>query len=143
MENITYDEIEIGRTASMEKHITREEIARFAEVSGDNNPLHLDEAYGKTTMFKENISHGFLSASLFSALLGTKLPGPGTIYLQQSLKFLKPVFPGDTVTATVRVKEKDNAKKFITLDCVVKNQEGVEVITGEALVKAPVEKVRL
>lgn len=143
MENVTYDEMQIGTAASVTKTITKEEIALFARVSGDNNPVHLDEEYAKTTMFKGNISHGFLPASLISTVLGTKLPGAGTIYLKQALKFTKPVFPGDVVTATATVTQKDDAKKFVTLETVVKNQDGVIVVTGEALVIAPTEKIIL
>ena len=94
-------------------------------------------------MFKGNISHGFLHASLISSVLGTKLPGAGTIDLKQSLKFTKPVLPGDTVTATATVTEKDDKKKFVTLETVVTNQDGVIVTTGEALVIAPTEKIIL
>ena len=141
MENVTFDEMEIGTNASVTKEITKEEIQLFARVSGDVNPVHLDEEYAKNTMFKGNISHGFLPASVVSTVLGTKLPGAGTIYLKQSLKFTKPVFPGDIITATATVKEKDNKKKFVTLETVVKNQDDVVVLTGEALVIAPTEKI--
>ncbi len=141
MENVTYDEMEIGTSASVKKTITQEDIELFAKVSGDVNLVHLDEEYAKTTMFKQTISHGMLPASLISTVLGTKLPGAGTIYLKQALKFTKPVFPGDTIKAELTVTQKDDDKKFVTLECKCTNQKGDVVLTGESMVIAPTEKV--
>ena len=105
VENVTYDEIAVGRTAALSRVLSREDIELFARVSGDTNPAHLDAEYAAGTMFKGVIGHGIWSASIVSAVLGTCLPGPGTIYLSQDLKFRRPVRPSDKVTATVTAKE--------------------------------------
>ncbi len=124
----------IGARASRSRVITEQDIVQFANVSGDHNPIHLDEAYALQTPFKGRIAHGFLTASLISGLLGNELPGPGTVYLGQTLKFLVPVSIGDTVTASVEVTAVREDKRLLTLrtDCV--NQEGKLVLTGEATV---------
>lgn len=142
IENKTFDEIDIGDTASVEHMLTQKDIQLFAVMSGDVNPAHLDEEYARSDMFHEIIAHGMWGGSLISTVLGTQLPGPGTIYLGQTFRFLKPVGIGDTVTARVTVKSKDEKKKRLVLDCVCLNQDGKEVITGEAEVIAPTEKVR-
>jgi len=142
VENKTFDEIEIGDTAFVEHMLTQKDIQLFAVMSGDVNPAHLDEEYACSDMFHKIIAHGMWGGSLISTVLGTQLPGPGTIYLSQTFKFLKPVAIGDTVTARVTVKEKDDKKKRLVLKCVCLNQDGKEVITGEAEVIAPTEKVR-
>lgn len=130
-----YDEINIGDEASISKVITDEDIVKFSEVSLDKNPLHLDDEFAEKTMFGKRIAHGFLGASLISAVLGTKLPGINTIYMSQSLKFLAPVFIGDEITATVKVSEKRDDKNMITFDTTVVNQDDKKVISGEAIVK--------
>lgn len=122
----------VGEQASLTKTITDEDIQTFARISGDTNPLHLDDAYAQTTRFKGRIAHGMLVAGLISAVLGTKLPGPGAIYLGQDLRFVAPVRPGDTLTATVRVESWDDVKGRVTLATNVTNQEGRPVVTGEA-----------
>ncbi|TBW36150.1 3-hydroxybutyryl-CoA dehydratase [Siculibacillus lacustris] len=142
MENVTYDELEIGRSASATHLVSTRDILLFAAVSGDVNPAHLDADYAEASMFKGVIAHGMLSAGWVSALLGTTLPGPGTIYLQQDLRFCRPVRPGDTVTVTVTVAAKNDEKKQITFDCRCTNQAGKDVILGTALVIAPAEKIR-
>lgn len=142
IENKTYDEIEAGDTAALTRTLTRQDIQLFAVMSGDVNPAHVDEEYARSDMFRKIIAHGMWSASLISTVLGTLLPGPGTIYLDQSLKFLRPVGIGDTLTARVTVKTKENEHHRVTLDCVCVNQHGKEVVTGEALVIAPTEKIR-
>ncbi len=142
IENKTFDEIEIGDTASVEHTLTQKDIQLFAVMSGDVNPTHLDEEYASSDMFHKIVAHGMWGGSLVSTVLGTLLPGPGTVYLGQTFRFLKPVAIGDTVTARVTVKEKDDKKKSLKLDCVCINQDGKEVITGEAEVIAPTEKVR-
>ncbi len=142
IENRTFDEIEIGDSASLERTLTEEDIELFALVSGDVNPAHLDPEYAATDIFHRVIAHGMWGGGLISAVLGTELPGPGAIYLGQSFHFLRPVGLGDTITATVTVTEKRPEKHVILLDCRCTNQEGKDVITGEAEIMAPVAKVR-
>ena len=140
MENIkgyTIDEVEIGQSASFTKTVTEADAYNYAGVSGDFNPAHINEEYAKETFFKTRIAHGMISAGFISAVLGTKLPGPGTIYLGQDLKFLKPVRFGDTITATCTVEEIIKEKNRLTLRTVCTNQDGEVVIDGKALVLAP------
>lgn len=140
MENIkgyTIDEVEVGQSASFTKTITEADAYNYAGVSGDFNPAHINEEYAKNTFFKTRIAHGMISAGFISAVLGTKLPGPGTIYLGQDLKFLKPVRFGDTITATCTVEEIIKEKNRLTLRTVCTNQDGEVVIDGKALVLAP------
>ena len=136
IENVTYDEISIGQVARLSRHLT------IAAVSGDTNPAHLDADYANDTVFHGVIAHGMWSGALISALLGTEFPGPGTIYLNQDLHFIRPVRIGDTLTVTVTVTTKDDAKKRLTLDCDVVNQHGEKVVTGVATVLAPSQKVK-
>lgn len=127
--------IEVGASATFEKTITNDDIARFTAVSGDANPLHSDPQYAARTRFKAPIAHGMLAAGLISAALGTRLaPDSVVIYLSQSLRFLAPVSPGDTLTATVTAREVQPERSRVTLDTVVANQSGTDVISGEALV---------
>ncbi|HEX4367236.1 MAG TPA: bifunctional enoyl-CoA hydratase/phosphate acetyltransferase [Rhodopila sp.] len=142
IENRTFDEIAVGDSASLSRTITQQDIDLFALVSGDVNPAHMDVAYAATDMFHHIIAHGMLSAGLISNVLGTELPGPGTIYLSQDLRFRAPVSIGDTVTATLRVTEKHAEKGDVTLDCRCVNQAGKLVIDGTARVRAPLTKVR-
>lgn len=139
--NVTYDELSVGQSASLTRTLTSEQIQAFALVTHDYNPAHLDEEYANNSMFKGVIGHGMWAAGLISALLGTKFPGLGTIYLNQSLLFRRPVYPNDTLTATLTVKSKDDEKKWVTLACEVTNQDGKAVVTGEAQVIAPSEKI--
>jgi phosphate acetyltransferase len=141
IENRTFDEIAVGDRASVTRCIRPEDIELFSVISGDINPAHLDPEYASTDMFHHIISQGVLTAGLISAVLGTKLPGPGTIYLEQDLQFRAPVSPGDTITATVTVTTRDPEKHRVVLDCHCVNQAGVEVISGTATVKAPTEKI--
>lgn len=120
----------VGMKAELTKKITDEDIIKFSEVSEDRNPLHLDEEYAKKTIFKERIAHGMLSASLISAVLGNKLPGEGSIYLEQNLKFIKPVFLGDIITARVEIIEVKD--KNITLETNCYNQNNKIVLSGKA-----------
>lgn len=131
------DQLEPGMSASIAKTVTEADIILFAGVSTDVNPAHLDEEYSKGTMFGGRIAHGMLSAGFISAVLANKLPGAGTIYLSQTLKFKAPVRPGDTVTATVTVKEVNVAKNRVTLETVC-TVGGKVVIEGEALTMPPV-----
>jgi 3-hydroxybutyryl-CoA dehydratase len=133
----TYDELSIGDSDRFSKTVTDADIYLFAGVTGDLNPAHIDEAYAQGTFFKTRIAHGMLSAGFISAVIGTRLPGPGTVYLQQSLNFLAPVRIGDTVTASAAVIEKIDAKRRIRLKTTCVNQDGVEVLSGEALVSPP------
>jgi len=136
---ICIEDIEIGMVRSLTKEITDRDIALFAEVSTDRNPVHLDEDYAQDTIFGGRIAHGMLTAGLVSAVIGEQLPGHGAVYLGQSLKFLAPVRPGDTVTAEVEVTAIDHARRRVTMDtrCLV---AGKKVLTGEALVLAPSRK---
>jgi phosphate butyryltransferase len=142
VENRTFDELRVGDTASTTRAVTAEDVQLFAAVSGDVNPAHMDPAYAQNDIFHRVIVHGMWGGALISSVLGVKLPGPGTIYLDQSLKFTRPVDIGDTITATVAVVEKKSSHEIVLLDCRCTNQRGEEVISGQAVVKAPSEKVR-
>lgn len=136
---IVIEDLEIGMTRSLMKEVTDLDIELFAQVSTDRNPVHLDDAYAMDTIFGGRIAHGMLTAGLISAVIGEQLPGHGTVYLGQSLKFLAPVRPGDMVTAEVEVLEIDYAKRRVRLDtrCLV---DGKPVLKGEATVLAPSAK---
>ena len=131
---LTYEDILIGDTAVFSKTISEFDIYQFAGITGDFNPMHIDETFADTTIFKERIAHGILTGSFISTVLGMKLPGPNSIYLSQSFKFTAPVKIGDTVKAVVEVIEKRDDKKFIKLKTQVFNQNQVMVVDGEALV---------
>jgi len=122
----------IGEEATLTKTIADEEIKTFARISGDNNPIHVNEDYARGTMFGGRIAHGMLVAGLISAVLGNKLPGPGSIYMNQELRFLAPVRPGESITARAQVTEWDEAKGRVKLLTEVTNQKGEVVISGEA-----------
>lgn len=124
----------VGDSASYSKTITEADIVLYAGLSGDTNPLHLDAEFARATRFGERIAHGLLTASLISAVLGTKLPGPGGVYVSQTLRFLKPVKIGDTVTARVTVVQVHERKPLLTLETVCTNQQGERVLEGEAVV---------
>jgi len=136
---ICIEDIEIGMSRSLQKVITDRDIELFAEVSTDHNPVHLDDAYANDTIFEGRIAHGMLTAGLISAVIGEQLPGHGTVYLGQSLKFMAPVRPGDLVKAQVTVTEMDIAKRKVTMDthCEI---DGKKVLRGEAVVLAPSRK---
>ena len=129
-----FEKLEIGMSVCLGKTITEADILNFAGVSLDVNPLHLNEEYAKKTMFKGRIAHGIIGAGLISAVIGTKLPGEGTIYLSQNLKFIAPVKIGDTITAKVEIVELNQEKKKVGLKTTCTNQNGVLVIDGEAKV---------
>lgn len=139
--NVVYEDLQIGQTASQIRTLTNTDIQAFATVSGDVNPAHLDAEYAEHTLFHGVIAHGMWGGALISTILGTRLPGPGTIYLEQNLHFVKPVRIGDTLTVSATVVAKDDAKKRVTLDCEIRNQKGDKVVYGNALVIAPTEKV--
>lgn len=130
------EDLSVGQSASYTKTVTEADIVKFAEVSGDNNPVHLDEAFARSTMFKGRIAHGMLSAGFISTVIGTKLPGSGTIYMSQTLRFKAPVRIGDTVTATCTITEIIPEKRRAVLTTVCKVGDTV-VIEGEALVMVP------
>ncbi|RKT47156.1 bifunctional enoyl-CoA hydratase/phosphate acetyltransferase [Thiocapsa rosea] len=142
IENRTFDELQIGDNASIERRLTMDDIKLFAVMSGDVNPAHVDEDFAKSSRFQEVIAHGMWGGALISTVLGTEMPGPGTIYLGQTLRFRAPVGLGDVIKVTVRVLEKDAEKKRVTFDCRCTNQNGRDVVEGVAEVLAPVEKIR-
>jgi len=143
LENRPFDELRVGDSASLQRHVTRRDIQLFAAASGDHNPAHIDAAYARSTRYHGIIAHGMLGASLISAVLGTRLPGPGTLYLSQSLRFLMPVQSGDLLTATVTVTSLDPGRQHAMLDTRCVNQDGQLVISGEAEVMAPADKLRI
>ena len=136
MPTVYFEDLSVGQSAEYGKTVTEADILLFSAVSGDNNPVHLNAEYAENSMFKSRIAHGMLSAGFISAVLGTRLPGEGAIYLGQTLKFKAPVRIGDTVTATATVAALDPAKKRVTLTTVCKVKDTV-VIEGEAVVIAP------
>ena len=138
--NCTYDEISVGQTSRLTKELTPQDIKLFGYMSGDLNPAHFDPEYAKNTMFKDVIGHGMWSGALISTVLGTQLPGPGTIYLGQTLKFSRPVYVGDVITTEVVVIEK-KPKNRLTIECKCTNQRQEVVTSGTAEVIAPTEKI--
>ncbi|HRK37366.1 MAG TPA: bifunctional enoyl-CoA hydratase/phosphate acetyltransferase [Burkholderiaceae bacterium] len=142
-ENVTFDELVVGQSRRLFRTLSLDDIKAFAAVSGDTNPAHLDPEYANDTLMHGVVAHGMWGASLISALLGTKFPGPGTIYVDQMLHFVRPVRIGDTLTVVATVLSKEERNKHVKLDCQVCNQRGEPVLHGVAEVLAPVEKVRL
>ena len=135
----TIQQMQVGDKAELRKTFVEQDVAEFARVSGDSNPAHMDENYAKTTQFKTRIVHGMLAGSLFSALLGTQMPGLGTIYTGQTLQFRRPVYLNDQITATLTVKEVLLEKNRVIFDCQAVNQAGEVVLLGEATVMPPKE----
>ena len=138
-QTICIEDIEMGMSRHLTRQISDRDIALFAEVSSDHNPVHLDEAYAQDTIFEGRIAHGMLTASLISAVIGQQLPGHGSVYLGQSLRFLAPVRPGDAVHTVVTVTGVDPGRRRVTLDCACSVGDRV-VLKGEALVMAPSRK---
>lgn len=132
---MTFSELKIGQKASVQKTFTAADVTAFAGISLDVNPIHMSDKYAESTIFGKRIVHGILTSGLISAVLANKLPGPGTIYLGQELKFTAPVYLGDDITATVEIVEIREDKKIIKLDTTCTNQDGKKVITGLATVK--------
>jgi len=124
----------VGDSAEITKKITEADIQAFADVTGDHNPIHLDDEFAKSTRFGRRIAHGMLTASLISSVLANKLPGEGSVYLGQSLQFVAPVFPGDEVTARVTIKQIRDDKPILKLETICVNQHDETVIRGEATV---------
>ena len=139
MKGITISEMKVGDSASFTKTVSEHDVYTYAGVSGDFNPAHANEVEAQKGMFGKRIAHGMLSAGFISTVLGTQLPGPGTIYMGQELRFTKPVFFGDTITATVTVAELIPEKNRAILDTVCTNQNGDVVIKGKATVMPPKE----
>jgi phosphate acetyltransferase len=142
IENTTYDELTIGQSARLVRTLALSDIQAFAAVSGDYNPTHVDADYAVQTLFHGIVAHGMWGATLISSLLGTVFPGAGTVYVEQTLHFVLPVRVGDTLTVIATVRTKDDATKRVTLDCQVINQTGTTVLSGTAVVLAPLQKVR-
>lgn len=136
MQGLFLEDLSVGQTADLTRTVAEGDLAAFAEVTGDTNPVHLDAAYAAGTAFKERIAHGMLSAGYISAVIGTKLPGPGAIYVAQSLRFRRPVKIGDTVTATATVTAIDEARARVTLSTVC-TVAGKAVLDGEAEIMVP------
>ncbi len=127
----------IGDNSSLTKTFNDADVRAFAEISGDKNPIHLDDEYAAQTRFKQRLVHGMLTAGLISAVLGTQLPGPGSIYIRQSINFRAPVYIGETITATVTISQIRTGKPIITLETVCKNQDDIVVLEGEAVLLVP------
>jgi 3-hydroxybutyryl-CoA dehydratase len=134
---VFFEDLSVGQEASLSKTVTEADIAAFAEISGDKNPVHLDAQYAAGTMFKERIAHGMLSAAYISAVFGMKLPGPGAIYISQTLNFKAPVKIGDAVVTTVKVAELVPEKRRARFECVC-SVNGKPVVQGEAVLMVPV-----
>src|SRR3972149_1520496 len=142
IENHVFDEIKVGDQATISRTLSRDDIMLFAAVSGDVNPAHVDEEFARNAKFQEIIAHGMWGGALISTVLGPVLPGPGTIYVGQTLRFHGPIGVGDTIRVTVTATEKIAEKGAILFDCQCINQDGQAVITGTAEVVAPREKVK-
>tara|TARA_R110000772_G_scaffold163459_3_gene274817 strand:+ start:53046 stop:53549 length:504 start_codon:yes stop_codon:yes gene_type:complete len=140
IQNHTFDELSIGQQVERSHTVTLGDLQRFADASGDYNPLHTDPQYAASTSFGGCIAHGMFSGGLISATLAMQLPGPGTVYLSQSLSFRQPVRVGDTLTVTLTVSALEPRRQRVTLDCTVVNQAGRKVVTGSAEVIAPAER---
>ena len=142
LENKTFDEISVGDSDSLTRTLTEKDIQIFAILSGDINPAHVDVEYAQSDLFHKIVGHGMWSAALISTVLGTQLPGPGTIYVGQSIEFKKPVAIGDTLTVKLTVIEKVAGKNRIMFDCKCTNQDDQVVMQGKAEVVAPTKKIR-
>lgn len=142
IENVTFDEIEIGQSARMSRRLTMDDIQLFATVSGNVDPEYVDEEIAADSLLNRVSGHGMWSGALLSAVMGTLLPGPGTVYVGQDLRFKAPVRVGDVITTTVTAKDKRSADRTIVFECVCVNQKGEDVITGTAEVIAPSRKIR-
>ncbi len=129
-----YDDVKVGDTAKVTRTITENDIQVFGDLSGDYNPIHFNEEWASKTLFKGRIAHGILTAASISTAIGMHLPGAGTIYLGQSMKFIRPVRIGDTITTLIEVLEKIDEKKHIRIKTICTNQDGKNVLEGEALV---------
>lgn len=143
LENYTFDELTIGQQAKLQRTLTQDDITLFAAMSGDINPAHMDDDFAKSDVFHKVVGHGMWSGALISTLLGTVLPGPGTIYLEQDIRFKAPLTIGDTLTVSIIVREKAQEKNVVHFDCFGVNQKGDTIISGLAVVIAPSQKIRV
>lgn len=143
LQNITFDELQVGQKATYARTLTEQDILLFAAVSGDVNPVHMDAEFAKSSLFGERIGHGMWTGAIVSAALAMVLPGPGTIYRGQSLRFRRPVKIGDTITVNLEVSTKHDDKKLVEIECDCVNQRGESVAKGTAEVIAPTEKLSL
>lgn len=143
LENFTFEELTIGQTASYTHTVSEQDVQLFAAVSGDVNPVHLDAEFAAGTQFKERIAHGMYTAGLISAAIAMEMPGPGTIYLGQNLRFERPVKIGDTITVELKVTEKTPEKKFVQIETIARNQHGKVVVSGSANLLPPAQKMSI
>ena len=134
---LSFEEIELGMCASLENIVSESDIQSFANITGDHNPVHRDAAYAGTTPFKNRIRHGMLTASYISAVFGMRLPGPGAIYVAQTLNFRRPVWIDERITTTVTVAELLPQKRRVRFECVCRNADGKTVLEGEAMMMVP------
>ncbi len=135
--SFAFEDLDLGMKARFSKRVSEQDVAGFADLSGDHNPIHVNPAYAAKTPFKACIAHGFLTGSLISTVFGTRLPGAGAIYISQTMNFRAPVFLGDTITAEVEIAELWSAKSRVKFDCSCVNQDGKTVLIGEAILMVP------
>ena len=143
LENKTFDELQIGDSATFEKSICEKDLILFAMSCGDFNPVHFDEAYAQSTKYGERIVHGMLLGAFVSAMIANQLPGPGSVYVSQSLNFKRPIKLGDSITIILTVIEKQEKGNRVILECVIKNQLRKECVNGTAEVIAPTQKLKI
>ncbi|MCG3168956.1 MAG: (R)-specific enoyl-CoA hydratase [Pseudomonadales bacterium] len=143
LQNFTFEELSVGQRATTTRTVTEQDVLLFAAVSGDVNPVHLDEEFAAGTQFKGRIAHGMYTGGLVSAALAMELPGPGTVYIGQDFRFERPVRIGDTLTVELTVEELLPEKKFVKIRTVVLNQAGKPVLSGMATVMAPAQKLSI
>lgn len=136
-DGLTFEEISLGMSASLDTTVSERDILSFADITGDRNPVHLDDEYARSTPFKNRISHGMLTASYISAVFGMRLPGPGAIYVTQTLNFRRPVWIGDRITTFVTAAELYPQKRRVRFECVCTNGDGKVVLEGEAMLMVP------
>jgi 3-hydroxybutyryl-CoA dehydratase len=137
MKGLSIDQLEVGQSAEFSKTVSESDVYLYAGVTGDLNPAHINETYAQNTFFKTRIAHGMLTAGFISAVMGTMLPGPGTIYLKQELRFLAPVRIGDTVTARCEVAKINAEKNQVVMQTTCSNQKGTKLVDGQAIVSPP------
>jgi len=142
IQNLTFDEIQVGDHAQLVRTLRPDDIHLFAVMSGDVNPTHVDTEYARSSQFREVVGHSMWGSTLISSILGTEFPGPGTVYVSQGLNFWRPITIGDTLTITVTCREKYEHNHHLVLDCLAVNQDGLRVIDGTAEVQAPTEKIK-
>jgi len=142
MNSLSIQELNVGDSSEIKKLFSEQDVMNFAEITKDKNPAHMDKDYASKTMFKKQIVHGMFVGSLFSAIFGVQMPGLGSIYIKQSLKFTKPVYFGDEITAKVIVKELKYDRNRVVFDCIAVNQNKETVIIGEAEIMPPMKEAK-